>query len=464
MILENRRIRLTADEATGIITGLLDKEKNREYLPGGNALPPFRVAYDGEMQSEPFTLSAKMAGDAISFSWSMNGAVLISEIILLETGVSFRASLRNDPDSFVKAFEYPILGPLADYGTQGCLAHSYATGVLMRDPLSFVPETGGLRYAPYPEGFSGASMQFLTYYEEGKGGLYFAALDGEAHQKWLNVYKDGGGLAVSHIAGFENAVPGASIAMNYDFVIQLTDGSGWQEAAALYKSWAQRQPWCAMGTAKNRKGRADWLREDAGYCTFGVNAGHDRTNWLRRYRKDIGTPGFHVLGPDWTHTPQTFGWGVPGDMCDWVPVKFNEDNLRAIRENGDYFAPFEFDFLVGMDKSNPETLKPHLQKFPKPTFSHDGYTFNMLCPCDGFTKDFHRERDVTVLRVAGVDAMYYDISANNLIKICMDETHGHRPGGGKEIADGYARGLPGYGRGPCGGSGKTNSPGHGDDE
>ena len=100
-----------------------------------------------------------------------------------------------------------------------------------------------------------------------------------------------------------------------------------------------------------------------------VNAGHDRTNWLRRYRRDIGTQGFHVLGPDWTNKPQTFGWGVPGDMCEWVPTKFNEDNLRVIRENGDYFAPFEFDFLVGVNESNADTLKPHLQKFPKPTFS-----------------------------------------------------------------------------------------------
>ena len=438
MNLENQRIRLTADEATGTITGLLDKEKNREYIAGGNTAQPFRVAYTDEMQSVPFVFSAEKAENALSFSWRMTGAVMKAEIVLFEDGVSFRASLQNDADSFVRAFEYPILSSLTDYGANGYLAHSYATGVLMRDPLSFVEETGGLRYAPYPESFSGASMQFFTYYEEGKGGLYFVALDGEAHQKWLNVYKENGGLAVSHMTGFENAAPGASITMTYDFEIRLTSGNGWQEAAKLYKAWAMRQPWCALGTAKERRGRADWLREDAGYCTFGVNAGHDRTSWLRRYRRDIGTPGFHVLGPDWTNTPQTFGWGVPGDMCDWVPTKFNEDNLKAIRENGDYFAPFEFDFLVALDKSNPETLRPHLQQFPKPPFSHDGYKFSMLCPCDGFTKEFHRKRDVTVLREAGVDAMYYDISANNLIKICLDETHGHRPGGGKEIADGYA--------------------------
>ncbi len=438
MILQNQRVRLIIDDATGAAAGLFDKVRGREYLSGGIAFPPFRLSSGGEMAEAEFTLSVKAEEDGVSLFWRMAGVVLQARVTLLEDGVSFRAALQNDADSCVKAFEYPLLGSLPDYGTDGYLAHAYATGVLLRDPASYLPETGGLRYTPYPESFSGASMQFFTYYEENKGGLYFAALDGENHQKWLNVFRNKGGLAASHMTGFENAVPGSRIEMAYDFAVRFTGGEGWQEAAELYKAWALRQPWCHQGPARERKGRADWLREKAGYCTFGINAGHDRTKWLRRYREDIGTPGFHVLGPDWTNTPQTFGWGVPGDMCDWVPTKFNEANLQAIRENGDYFAPFEFDFLVGMDKSNPETLKPHLQKFPKPTFSHDGYTFNMLCPCDGFTKDFHRERDVTVLKEAGVDAMYYDISANNLIKVCLDESHGHRPGGGKEITDGYA--------------------------
>ncbi|MBE0601044.1 MAG: hypothetical protein IH607_04600, partial [Firmicutes bacterium] len=94
----------------------------------------------------PYTCFAGMEGEALIFSWRMTGAVLTAEIALLEDGVSFRASLRNDPGSFVRAFEYPILAPLADYSKNGYLAHSYATGILMRDPLSFLQETGGLRY------------------------------------------------------------------------------------------------------------------------------------------------------------------------------------------------------------------------------------------------------------------------------------------------------------------------------
>ena len=134
-------------------------------------------------------------------------------------------------------------------------------------------------------------------------------------------------------------------------------------------------------------------------CTFGINAGHDRTKWLKRFHEDIGAPVFHVLGPDWTNTPQTFDSGIPGGMGDWVPTRFCQANLDAIRENGDYFAPFEFDFLVALNKSDPDLLQPNLQEFPKPTFSHDAYAFSMLCPCTRFTKDFHRERDRAVARI-----------------------------------------------------------------
>ena len=438
MTLENEKVRLTIDDFTGAVAGLFDKESGRGYVSGGSLPVPFRVAFDGEMQEEAFRFDASKSKSSLHLAWRMKGAVLQADVSLLEDGISFRASLQNDAESCIRAFEYPIFGGLCDFGPNGYLAHSYATGVLLRDPLSYMPETGALRYTPYPESFSGASMQFFTYYEENKGGLYFAALDGEGHQKWLNVFKENDFLTASHMAGFENTVPGSRIDMAYDFIVCITKGRGWEEAAQRYKAWAINQLWCQRGLARDRKEKADWLFEKVGYCTFGVNAGHDRVKWLRRYREDIGTPGFHVLGPDWTNTPQTFGWGVPGDMRDWVPTKFDQENLKAIRENGDYFAPFEFDFMVAMNKSNPEKLRPYLQKFPSPTFSHDGYTFNMLCPHCAFTKDFHREKDITVLREADVDAMYYDISANNLIKVCMDVRHGHRPGGGREITEGYA--------------------------
>lgn len=440
LTLENAAVRLVLSGETGQIVELHDKQRDRAYMKNGEKLPAFRVATTGDMHAEEaeFALEA-LSDEHCRLTWRMEKATLEADITLLADGVSFQARLINGDSSYIRAFEYPILGTLADYGRKGYLAHSYATGVLFQDPQSCLPSTGGLRYTPYPEGFSGATMQFFTYYEEGKGGLYFAALDGDAHQKWLNAYTEQGGLVASHMTGFEEIGSNVTIDMPYDFQIRFLGGGGWQEAAALYKPWALGQAWSRRGLASARgdDAKPTWLLEDVGYTTFGVNAGADRTLWLNQYRLDIGEKAFHILGPDWTNTQQNFYNSVPGDLEDWLPIKLDKANIDNIREGGDYYALFEFDFLVGLDKSNPKKLMSHLQKYPSPTYSHDGYTFNMLCPADPFTQEFHREKNVGMMQQGNMDAMYYDISANNLIKICLSDKHGHTPGGGQEITEGY---------------------------
>ncbi len=438
IVLKNTAAALSLDEKTGAVLQLEDCLRGRTYIDAGASLPPpFRVEKNGQMLDGSGAFTYSQTDNGLSMCWEMDTATVQADIRLLEDGFSFAASLENRPGECCRALEYPVLEDVRDYGMEGYLAHAYATGILLQDPAAYVPSEGALRFTPYPEGFSGATMQFFTYYQERKGGLYFAALDGHAHQKWLNCYTARGKMAFSHMAGFEDIGPGKSIAMTYPVVVRFTAGHGWEEAAQMYKVWALKQSWCMHGPAHARKNKADWLLEKSGACTFGINAKHNRTKWLRRYRRDIGTPIFHVLGPDWTNREQNFYNSVPGAMQDWLPTRFSKENLQAIQENGDFLAPFEFDFLVGLDKSDPETLKANLQKYPKPTYSHDGYTFNMLCPCTEFTKNFHRERDVQVLREAHVDAMYYDISANNLIKVCLADDHGHAVGGGREITEGY---------------------------
>ena len=441
MILENDVLRAVFSETDGQLIELYGKASGQNYLHEGDPAAAFRtMTAKGIQEPEAVFQPVSRAADFLSFEWQLEKAVLKAEVTLLPDGLSFRARLQNDEDSDIRAFEYPIIGRLSDFGSAGFLAHSYATGVLIEDPQRNMPQMDGpQRYFPYPEGFSGATMQFFTYYAQSKGGLYFAATDSEAHQKWLNSYIDNGGLVASHMYGFENIGRGSLLDMPYDFQVRLTKGLGWEEAADLYKPWALDQAWARRGKAALRPDdeKASWLLEDVGAATFGINAGHDRTKWLDRYREDIGTKIFHILGPDWTKEPQNFYNSLPGDLPDWEPANFNQANINNMKQHGDPFAAFEFDFFVGLNKSNPKKLMSHLQRFPAPTFSHDAYNFSMLCPADPFTKDFHREKNLMMIREADMDAMYYDISANNLIKICLSDKHGHAPGGGYQITQGY---------------------------
>ena len=437
MILQNRNIRAIFCDRTGALLQIEDKLRNFCHLNAIEDTDPFHVERAGRMLKAYRDFHWERDEDSLQLYWTLTGAVLHASVGLLEDGLHFEFMLDGPKAYLYQAVEYPIIEGLTSHGDSSFLAHAYATGLLMRNPASFLPRTGGLRFCPYPESFSGASMQLMAYYHPGFGGLYLAAEDGAAHQKWLNAYAKKGQLGLSHMFGFEDVRGQGGIRQPYPFVLRLFDGNRWEEAAEMYRIFALTQPWCIKGRLADRRRNDDWLHEEVGYCTFGINAAHDRSHWLRRYRQDIGQNGFHVLGPDWTNKPQTFGSGVPGGYADWLPTRFDANTLRTIAQNGDRFAPFEFDFLVALNQSDTERLKDNLQSFPKPSLSHDGYRFNMLCPCQPFTQSFHCDRDVQVQRESECDAMYYDISANNLIKICMREDHAHRPGGGIELTGGY---------------------------
>ena len=241
--------------------------------------------------------------------------------------------------------------------------------------------------------------------------------------------------------GYEDIGPGKDVICNFSFEIRMINGNDWYEAADIYKEWAVQQDWTKKGTlfSRGKDEKASWLLEDIGLSTFGINAGYDRTKWLKLLHETIKTPIFHILGPDWVNDVQSFDSGVPGGYEDWVPTKFSKENLDLIKKQGDRFAPFEFDFLVDPAKSDGENLKKNLTLWPDQPKSHDKYQFNMLCPYTEYTRELHIKRDVQVLKEAGIDSMYYDISANNLIKTCMSANHGHPIGAGRIITESYRK-------------------------
>lgn len=454
--LENTRLYVGLSEENGAIVSLRDRSNGREYIePGRTGGDVFRLETEagtsGGFRGFAYEIRQGEGYRECLLRWqSQAGPTVTGTVRLREDAdlLEFRCGVENAADGPpVISLEYPILsglGAITDGGEDDVVVHSFATGFQVRNPLKHFRHDGmGFRYMPYPESFSGAAMQFFAYYGKGRGGLYFAALDPEGYAKWLNFYKNEGGLLeASFIHACEDIGAGKGIEVSYVMEVQLLRGQGWPEAAGLYKAWAVQQSWCAKGTLAERRDRGDaglfrWLYEEAGAATFGVNAGYDRTKWLRKYRERIGTPLFHILGPDWSKAPQTFGRGVPGGYDDWFPTRFNLDNITCIREQGDRFAPFEFDYLFNFAGADGDRAKAAAQRFPEDKKSIDAYRFPFLCPAAPFTRELHQRRDETLQREADVDAIYYDISANNILKACHDESHGHPIGGGKAINDAY---------------------------
>ena len=449
IVIQNELVGISFSKADGAVVGLEDRLRGLSYIDGSTDVP-FRLDDGADLKTHFETFSyaqdeSYAAGTAYRLVWTIGDGLALHARIELANGsneISFTSKLENRGSQSILAVEYPVIGGLKSVGANDALAHPYATGLLVRNPLqNFGKDGGGLRFMPYPESFSGASMQFYAYYARGKGGLYFAAYDGSYAQKWLNFFRMNGRLEASLMYGYEDIGPGKSVEAPFKYVVKTFPGDDWYQAADIYKAWAVRQDWCRQGTLAERgsANRAQWLLEKVGLSTFGIGASRDRTGWIRRYHEDVGSPILHILGPDWPKVDQNYIDSFPGGMEDWFPTRFSKENLALIREQGDFFAPFEFDFLVDPKRSDSSRLQANLQVFPAKPRSRDEYAFAMLCPATDFTRAFHRDRDVRVFEESGCDAMYYDISANNLIKTDLSPSHGHTVGGGRELTLAYKR-------------------------
>jgi hypothetical protein len=453
LVLENDRISISFHEKEGCINSIVDKQKQLNYMPHQLKAVPFRVEIEGTITSEFQDFSYKplyAVNDASGyiFTWQITPLLKIIAVIKLGADshhIRFECELHNHSEQEMISLEYPIipnLGQITANGRNDYFAHSFATGVQIHNPMShFTKEWEGFRFMPYPEGFSGSTMQFFSYYGQGKGGLYFATYDGESYSKWLNFYKNENELLeASFIHGCEDIGPQKSLIVPYPVVVQLLEGENWYEAADIYKEWAVNQYWCRNGLLSDvdEKRKSTWLMEEVGVSTFGINAGYDRAEWFKKYHEHIETKMFHILGPDWPQKTQDFKNSIPGGIADWFPTKFNKVNLEVIKSFGDKYAPFEFDYLFNINGADGENGKKALQKIPKTsTKSIDQYNFPFVCPADSYVQELHVRRDEKLQVEVNVDSIYYDISANNIMKVCMDKSHGHTKGAGRQITMAY---------------------------
>ncbi|MBA2718316.1 MAG: hypothetical protein H0U52_03585 [Chloroflexi bacterium] len=431
------------DGASGAIKSIRNTVSGLDLISRSLAGPPFRIDLKGLRSLESFhEFISEPQADGLRLSWTVgHGIMLTSHVTMRGEDISFRIEATNTGDATIDRIEYPILRGIGRLGGKGQdeLAHTHGTGMLFHDPLDlFDIDTENkrrLRFSPYPEGFSGSTMQFIAYYGRGRGGFLIGTEDGTKSVKWLTFFKDREGLtsSVIHKAGVPR--PGAGFVPDYAIVVAPLARGTWYEACDRYRSWVTEQTWAQPGP------RSRWLREEVGVCTFGINARHDRSAWLDEIHRMAGVPVFHVLGPNWAHYGHDYHNNLPRGRADWFPAVFNDKNLSMIRRNGDFWAPFEFDLLCdhspGFDDPVLESRlvidtdelgmsDPGLSRFP------------FMCAGTTYWHDFHVERDELLVAQHDPDALYYDISVSNLMLQCLAQGHLHPPGAGTAIADAFA--------------------------
>jgi hypothetical protein len=446
VVIENAHLRIELDPATGAIVQVTNLARDLPLIDG-SAGPPWRILLqDGSVLERPASFGAEQRGDVVELRWTSERGDTVRATVTLPPdalNARFEVSLEPSDGSPAELIEYPVLGgisALVGDGADDRLLHSYATGFVFENPTALFGAEGegperGVLHSPYPEGFSGSTLQLMAYYATGRGGFYFAAEDATGAQKWFNFFGEEGGRCRAAFAHGSADLSGPLVPPYPVLVGALTEGT-WTEAADRYKAWAVSQPWCGRPLA-SRPDEERWLHEQIGVVTFGINASHDRSRWLEAISDIAGTPVLHVLGPNWAKERQDYESHLPGGIDDWFPAQFHPANLEAIRNGGDRWAPFLFDLLFGMTGSDVDDGSASLQSIPDPPLSFDKYEFPFLCPTTPFSHELHRERDARIAEQYDADAVYYDISANNVIKRCDSEAHGHPRGGGAFLVDAY---------------------------
>jgi hypothetical protein len=454
IVLENRFLRIALDRHNGGIVAIDNKPRELRLNQHHAGAAPWRIELVGaEAWIERFTAfryhsaPADQAGQWVDLVWETSEGLAVEARVELAhdaPNARFFVAVTPGDAACVDKIEYPIVRGIGDLGDPAAsrLMHAQGTGFLFHDPYHLF-EAGherrqGLRYSPYPEGFNGSPMQCMAYYVEGRGGFYLAAHDSGGAMKWLNFFKHDDALASTVIHQMPEIGPGKPFRVAYPVLIGALFEGDWYEAADRYKAWATQQPWTAQGPLWRRDERATWLLDEVGLATFGVNAGYDRAAWLAWFHAAFQRPIFHILGPNWPKAGADYRNNLPGGYDDWFPARVSETNVAAIRANGDYFALFEFDLLLSAKGADGAAVAAAHTVLPEPRYSFDRYTFPFTCPATTYLPALHRWRDETLAAVYDVDALYYDISANNVLMACRSAEHGHPVGGGGWMVGAYA--------------------------
>lgn len=502
LILENRFLKIAFDEGAGSVVSVYNKSRQLDLISSreeAKETSPWRLDLQErgrieEIERFGYALLDEDDGPRARLSWITYHDVSLTADVWLpkdSRDVYFKAGVSNGGEETVLGLEYPIIagiGKLAQTPPDDFLAAPFATGFLFKNPFSIF-KTGwssDQNLLTYP---NNASMQFLAYYKSEVGGFYMASHDPSHTRKRFQFFKRNGRFLEFSITHQSWDVSSSnSLKLDYPILIGVLLEGNWYEAAEKYRSWAERQEWCSLGSLSKRVGTSasKWLLEEVGLCTFGVSASFDMSPWLSAYHKTVQQPIFHILGYDWTRDKI-------GLLNDLFPARIHPNNLKAIKNNKDYFALFEFPFfldrsisewkdashfevvmledtraldnsgylvcggllnVLGANKrvsreklkkaerivadSIPIRLKDveHVVESIRELVGNDCPTCRTgelayMCPLTEYWRNFLEEKEIILTRDYDSDAIYHDIGVTQLPLACYSSGHGHPKGSGR---------------------------------
>jgi hypothetical protein len=324
------------------------------------------------------------------------------------------------------------------------------------------PQTNVDKVLTYPKGsdysLSGASMQFLSYYDKDNQGIYFGFHDPKASLKKFHISSKNSGV---NLQG-STPIPDKTLAENdWDFSgifeLDLYDGD-WYEASQIYKHWVFNYSNYKIVDSLKRLARAKEIGKISLWSAGRLwqknkNLGNDLVedeftdfkNFLKDDQTDV-TLGVHFTA--WSG--EDFDKNIPDVFLN------AKENLSGLVSNlkqkfGDkmmidlYTNAYIYDTnLPSYPAHEPAAAKGEDGKIPYQYWGVDDddpnkhRKFAIMCP----TQKIWQDKNVAVHRfieTLGIDGVYLDqVTAASPIA-CTDKNHGHSIGGGDFWRSGYAK-------------------------
>ncbi|MCY2989979.1 MAG: DUF6259 domain-containing protein [Planctomycetota bacterium] len=355
---------LGLDGTTGAPVRFADTGAELELGRGGRELFRLVVSSSAADPGPPLELSSRdakavkrLAGDGVRLRFEGIGNRALAAVCVVEAGTDglfrFRITLEGEAGATVERVDYPLLpvaAPLEGDGAGDELVLGTTKGGVLERPHQWQP--GRTTAATQP---GNLAAQFGCYYGP-QGGVVTYCEDAAGHPKTLMAGRTATGLVLGwrHLVRHDLKEPFALAFPVVAGVFRGTRGTAtdWRDAAAIYKAWALKQPWCAKRLAA-RDDLPDWLKAGPGQVRFGREwlAQPERVEaWLEKYwtKHFAGVPLIVTF------------WGWEG-VATWVPPQYfppypSEDGLKrcvdAVRRAGGhaFFWPSGYQWCLSYGK------------------------------------------------------------------------------------------------------------------
>ena len=355
---------LGLDEATGVPVGLADAKAGLELVGGDQELFRLVVIPPGADPRQPLELSSRDAeavtrvqGDGVRLRFDRIGNRNLAAVCVVEAGTDglfrFRIKVEGESGTIVERVDYPLISlaaPLEGDGADDALVLGTTKGGVLERPHQWKPGRSTTGTQP-----GRLAAQFGCYYGP-KGGVVTYCEDDAGYPKTLAAKrtKDGMVLGWQHLMRHDLKEP---IALAFPVVAGVFrsaagNATDWRDAAAIYKAWALKQPWCAKRLAE-RDDLPDWLKQGPAHVRFSRNwlGQPERIEaWLEEYWSK------HFAG---VPLIVTF-WGWEG-VATWAPPQYfppypSEEGLKrcvdAVRRAGghSFFWPSGYQWCLTYGK------------------------------------------------------------------------------------------------------------------